>query len=252
MIGEVGELSIRRGVVSGMNGVMVLTSVARKLGGLAEVRSEGAAAAARAADFEAVVEESAIAPLVRGCDLRAWSHETKRHLLCRRMSGENRRPRLETYLRRHSRTLSDVPKVPAGRTCVAWHDLASTLNAVVLPAHVVALNTVYFIGADTEVAHLLCAYFNSLPVRTFARAIAERAKDAHFRFFAWTVAMLALPARWLSFEKCRLIEISERCHTNGATPELLRELDQLVGHAYQLSRADMRALSGFDQWLRGS
>lgn len=251
-IGEQAALRIRRGVVSGMNGVMVLTSVARKLGGLAEVRSEGAASAVRAADFEGVIEECAIARLVRGCDLRPWSFETSRHLLARRVGGSDRLPRLEKYLRRHNLTLADVPKIPAGHTAVAWHDLASSLNAVVLPAPVVALNTVYFIEADEEVAHLLCAYFNSLPVRTFARAIAERAKDAHFRFFAWTIAMLSLPACWRSFEARRLIEISECCHADGSTPDVLDELDQLVGRAYQLTRADMRALAGFDAWLRGS
>ena len=121
-----------------------------------------------------------------------------------------------------------------------------------LPADVVALNTVYYIPIHDDDAQLLCAYFNSLPVRTLARAVAERAKDAHFRFFAWTVAALPLPAAWRTFEAARLREISRAAHAAGMIEGRAQaELDAIVARAFGLGSADVRALRSFDAWLRG-
>jgi hypothetical protein len=104
---------------------------------------------------------------------------------------------------------------------------------------------------DEELAHVLCAYFNSLPVRTFARAIAERAKDAHFRFFAWTVSLLPLPSNWRRFESARLLELSHAAHAAGSIEkDSQTELDEIVARAFELSRSDQRALELFDEWLR--
>jgi hypothetical protein len=134
---------------------------------------------------------------------------------------------------------------------LAWHDLASTLEAVVLPANIVPINTVYFIQADEERAHLLAAYLNSRPLRTFARALAERAKDAHFRFFAWTVSLLPLPTHWQTFEAGRLCELSQVGHALGALDTIQQnELDEIIARAFGLSRSDVRALESFDAWLR--
>jgi hypothetical protein len=146
-------------------------------------------------------------------------------------------------------------------TRVAWHDLANTLKAVVLPGQasclgtprpIVPLNTAYYIALPEADAHLLAAYFNSLPLRVFARAIAERAKDAHFRFFACTVALLPLPLAWRSTHAGALSELSRTCHADGAiTAAVQQQLDELIANAYGLSTAAMSALRRFDQWLRG-
>ncbi|MGQ0813565.1 MAG: Eco57I restriction-modification methylase domain-containing protein [Gemmatimonadota bacterium] len=252
MIGAYPELKPRRGLVSGANAVMLLTRADPKLGGLASIQSEGARDSARSADFEGMVEQSAVARVVRGSDIRPWAFRRERFLLCRSPGASANLPRLSAYLRKHRLTIADTPKRDTAASCVAWHDLASTLNAVVLPAEIVAINTVYFISAADDVAHLLSAYFNSLPVRAFARAIAERAKDAHFRFFAWTVSMLPLPLAWRSFECRHLHDISQAAHARGSIDDDAQaELDEIVARAYGLSRADLRHLRDFDKWLRG-
>jgi hypothetical protein len=87
----------------------------------------------------------------------------------------------------------------------------------------------------------------------FARAIAERAKDARFRFFAWTIGALPLPADWRTrVEAARLIELSRQAHACGALDEsAARELNEGVARIYELTKADVEALSEFDAWLSG-
>lgn len=251
MIGAHAELQVRRGIVTGANDVMLLTRAEEKLSGLAAIRAEGFAGAANPADYVDIVEQCAIAPAARGCDVAAWRFSGERSVLCRLPRNTDALPRLSNYLQKHGRSLADLPKVGAQHSMLAWHDLASTLEAVVMPASIVPINTVYFIHADEERAHLLAAYFNSRPLRTFARALAERAKDAHFRFFAWTVSMLPLPPKWRTFEAGRLCELSELGHALGALDTLQQnELDEITARAFGLTRGDVRALESFDAWLR--
>lgn len=253
LIGAHRELHVRRGIVTGRNDVMILSRVDRKIGDLATVRSDGFAHASNPGDYEGIIEERAISKVLRGCDLSAWSARAERFVLCRTAATPRDLPRLTKYLKKHGCTPSDIASAPNVLPAVAWHDLANTLKAVVVPADVVPINTVYFIASDTATVHLLCAYFNSTPLRTYARCIAERAKDAHFRFFAWTVSMLPLPSCWRSFEAKRLREISEAAHArHGIDDAMQRELDDIVARAYALTRADTRALNEFDAWLRPS
>jgi hypothetical protein len=119
----------------------------------------------------------------------------------------------------------------------------------------VPLNTVYFIATrDTRESMILSAYLNSLPLRVFARAIAERAKDAHFRFFAWTIAVLPLPADWRDGAvAARLCEIAAAAHEAGALPAGARaELDALVADAFAIDDAGRASLAAFDAWLAGA
>lgn len=251
MIGAYSELQVHRGIVTGANDVMLLTRADAKLSGLAAIQAEGFATAANPANYVDIVEQGAIAPAARGCDVAAWTFRGDRLVLCRLPRTTNSLPRLSKYLQKHGRSLADLPKVSAQHSMLAWHDLASTLKAVVLPANIVPINTVYFIPADEERAHLLAAYFNSRPLRTFARAIAERAKDAHFRFFAWTVSMLPLPSNWRTFETGRLCELSQVGHALGALDAIQQnEVDEITARAFGLTRADVRALESFDAWLR--
>jgi len=104
-----------------------------------------------------------------------------------------------------------------------------------------------------DAALLLAARFNSLPVRTFARAIAERAKGARFRFQAWTMALVPLPPDWAASRAAKtLLRISRDAHGAGAiTPARQRDLDLAVAGLYGLESRDMEALAEFDRWLRG-
>lgn len=247
MIGAIPELNVRRGIVTGCNDALILQDVEPKMSGLAVIRAEGYTKARTPSDFEAVVEQQCIAPLVRGCDIRPWKVDLQRSLLCRSVPGDA--SRAARYVARHDVTM---PRLSLIDSAVAWHDLARNFNAVVIRSNTVALNTVYYISVPPPTAHLLCAYFNSLPMRVFARAIAERAKDAHFRFFAWTVSLLPLPLEWMAFESKRLRDISEAAHADAMTPALNAELDAIVGRAFGLSRPEMRTLAEFDDWLGGA
>src|SRR5690606_19182720 len=145
---------------------------------------------------------------------------------------------------------------------VVWSDLAADLRAAAVPATVrtrtgtdvpvVPLNTVYFITTSCERdALLLAAYLNALPVRTFARAIAERAKDAHFRFFAWTVSMLPLPRDWRTAPCAeRVLELSRAAHAAGGIAADQRvELDHIVSRMFGLDAAQVECIDDFNHWL---
>ena len=258
------QLQTRRGVVTGANAALIIARVQPRLGDLALVHSEG--------EYEAHIEESVLRPLVRGCDIGAWRTDIRHSVIYshRDDNGGYVVPPRRTlrYLREHGVVdrrgrVGALQHAGGGIDCtrIAWHDLANNLKAVVLPSRmtylggcraIVPLNTVYYIAAADPDAHVLAAYFNSLPLRVFARAIAERAKDAHFRFFACTVALLPLPLQWRTTEAGRLRSLSHGAHASGVISEdAQRELDEIVGHAYGLTAGAMNALQRFDHWLRG-
>ncbi|HWV58388.1 MAG TPA: hypothetical protein VNZ57_13125, partial [Longimicrobiales bacterium] len=279
----------RRGVVTGANGILVFPEVRRKLGGLALVRAEGHDRGRRrgrperdARRFVAVIEESALRPLVRGADLAAWRFRPSAHLFWSHddatCAALNPPPRAAAYLARHEAALRARsgwrPGLPLGAVFrlapdalgpkVAWRDLGTTLEAVAMPAAlppgpgegqpVVPLNTVYFIATSTiDDALLLAALFNSTPARVFARTIAERAKDSRFRFFAWTVSLLPLPSWRDGGERGRVLDLSRRAHERGGLDgDDARELDRIVAASYGLEDDDVRALAAFDAWLTGA
>lgn len=288
-LGAITGLRIRRGVLTGANDILIFRSITPKLGGLAAVRALGYDRARRDGldgshlrRFRAVIEENAIRPLVRGADLEPWRYRSTEHICWvhddRDATPHAPPPRLARYLAGHAAALarrtgtpSDAPPGSLLRVApttlapkVAWHDLALNLGAVALPARVpgtdgrhvplVPLNTVYFIPTTSDAqALLLAAYLNSLPVRTFARAIAERAKDARFRFLAWTIALVPLPQDWdRSPAADRLRELSRRAHEIGALSRADEdELNRIIATCYGLNTNDMHALDAFDHWLRG-
>ncbi len=286
-LGEHDDVRVRRGVMTGANDVLVLNAVALRLGGLARVEAAGYAAARRrgqaaraAGRFRAHVETAALRPLVRGADIDAfrygrescvvWCHD-------RDVAPVSPPPRMARYLDRHRQMLEARPGwrqgLPTGvlfrlssdtlKPKVAWHDLSDTIRAVALPARIpfagverelIPLNTVYFIPVNDERdGLLLAALFNSLPVRTFARSIAERAKDARFRFFAWTMACLPLPLGTRHQRSAGdILALSERAHRDGGLDRAgQRQLDVAVAAIYGLEPDQLETLQRFDRWLRG-
>jgi len=275
-------LRIRRGIFTGANDVLMLRDVEPRLGNYAWVRAEGAGSGRRASDFEALIEADAVRPLLRGCDVRAWRYGISRHVIW--LHGDGVRaspapPRLRAYLELHrgrldARTglrpgavngaLFRVSREALGAK-VVWHDLAATLQAVAIPAAVrspfgrdvavVPLNTVYFVTcAGDHDALLLSALLNALPMRTFARSVAERAKDARFRFFAWTVGALPLPVGWRTHAQAdRLVGLARTAHSAGAmTVTEQAELDERVASLFGLDASALDALREFDAWLSGT
>jgi hypothetical protein len=286
-LGSLPGLRVRRGVMTGANDVLVMSSAEPRLGGLSRVEAAGHASSRRrgadsrqAARYRAHVETEALRPLVRGADIDCFRFGVSAHLVwCHDHAGRPISPprRMERYLQRHRERLERRPGwrqgLPLGtifrlsadtlRPKVAWHDLSDRLRAVALPATVrfdgadrelVPLNTVYFLPTDARSdALLLAGILNSLPVSTFARAIAERAKDARFRFFAWTVAWLPLPPLWRSHPAApEILALSRTGHERGGLDRRRqRRLDRAVASLYGLDGTGLEVLENFDAWLRG-
>jgi hypothetical protein len=284
-------LRVRRGAFTGANHVLLVREAEPKLGGLAWIRANGFFTQAtsrtareqprRRTSYEAIIEASALRPVLRGSDIAAWRYTPEQWVLwVHDAAGRAAQPppRARAYLNHHRERLGRrsgaKPADPPGTLFrvsaaalghkVVWHDLAETLKAVAVPdmqrtalgvtCPIVPLNTVYFIAtSDQESALLLAAFLNSLPVRTFARAIAERAKDARFRFFAWTVGVLPLPPQWRTGPWHRpLIELARGAHEAGCLePVRQQELDGRIAAIYGLDDAELDALRSFDGWLRG-
>ena len=270
------DLSVRRGAMTGANDVMIVRDVQPRIGDLAHIRTEGyyRRGGADRRRFAGHVEAAALRPVLRGTDIKPWQMNVERHVLWTPANHDPRAPaprRLAAFLARHSGAFNQPPhrlgtlqRLSPGMYGhkVVWSDLAADLRAAVIPASmrtvmgtesaIVPLNTVYFIGTTTDRdALLLAAYLNSMPVRTFARAIAERAKDAHFRFFAWTIATIPLPMSWRDgITADRILAISRRAHHDGAIePDARQELDRLIARAYGLDNQHIEHLAAFDAWL---
>ncbi len=287
MISQIPELCVRRGVVTGANDVLIAREFRHVLGGLTHIKTEGyfrarkrSYSTAEARRFAGYVETSALRPLLRGSDVRAWTFEPSSRLLwsAGNEGGRGRAPRLESYLRRHATALGARTGIrvsaETGRLMrvsrstlghkVVWKDIADNLLAAAVPdsiradgssdVPVVPLNTLYFVAVpDSDTAMLLSAYLNSLPMRAFARAAAERAKDARFRFFAWTIGSLPLPRTWRDTDVATLIDIAREAHADGGLARVRQlRLDAIVARAFGLGDDDMNALLAFDNWLCGA
>ena len=77
---------------------------------------------------------------------------------------------------------------------------------------------------------------------------------AHFRFFAWTIGVLPMPADWREGARAqRLLELSERAHERGAiTRDEQMALDDMVCDAYALSHEQRAAIRELDSWFNGA
>jgi hypothetical protein len=270
--------AVRRGAMTAANDVLIVRDVSPGLGDIAHVRADGYHRRARAAErrqFSAHVEASALRPALRGTDVMPWGTRIERHIIwspANDDTGAVPGPRLAGYLRRHTASLGaahtngTLQRLSPGMfgAKVVWSDLAPDLRAAAVPpcvrtitgtsAPVIPLNTVYFIPVEHERdALLLAGYLNSLPVRTFARAIAERAKDAHFRFFAWTISAIPLPPAWRNGTDADVIAgISRAAHDVGAIDQEQQvRLDDTVARMFGLDEQQIHALADFDAWLTG-
>ncbi len=118
-------------------------------------------------------------------------------------------------------------------------------------AHLVSLNTVYQIAAESEAdAHLLAAVLNSTVARAYLKAIAERASGGCFRFLGWTVALLPFPERPDPAVADQCVSLSRRAHRlGGLDGRQQARLDRQVAQLYKLEPEQLRVLAGFDARL---
>jgi hypothetical protein len=285
-LASVPGLPIRRGVVTGANDVLLIRRTTPRIGGLAEVEAEGyersrrrGAPGAMADRFRALLEDSALRPVLRGSDIAPWRHDIAGHLVwChddRTAAPADPPPRTTAYLERHRRALlrrsgrrRDAPLGAVFRLCadalgakVAWPDLAIDLHAVAIGAAVrslgrdaplIPLNTVYYVPVPSDdEAMALAALLNASPVRVFARTLAERAKDARFRFMGHCIGRVPIPPAWHRGPlRSRLVALARSAHATGAlTPDDTARLDAAVADLYGLDEQDRHALAEFGRWL---
>lgn len=156
-------------------------------------------------------------PIVRGKDLRAGQYTIHEHMIFPHdpKSGEvlselppalldhlsSYRPQLEkrSDLRPNMPwwTLFRVREDMLGWR-VAWRDVATSLQAVVLPQVIdggpINLNSTYAIScADREEAERRCAWLNRAETTQMLLPYAQRARNGYYRFDARLVGMLSCP-----------------------------------------------------------
>ena len=138
-------------------------------------------------------------------------------------------------------------------TKVVWKDVSRGLQAVVMPATtqvlgrefpVVPNQTLYLFEAlSLQEAFALSALLNSTIFNALAVSEADRAKDAHFRYFGRTVARIPAPEGFMeSLNRRELASLARRAHRGI---EVMAEIDGVVRRLYGLSRRDFETLASF-------
>lgn len=195
------------------------------------------------------IPPEAICRCVRGRDVKRWSVAASQWMLWPPRAGWKNPPR---WLQRFadSRGIDDFKlafvKPEHVGIKVAWKDVSRGMSAVVLPDVVersiplIPNQTLYFIDAvSLDEAYAICAVLNSSIADAFLLAIAERAKDAHFRYFGRTVARLPLPPLK---DTEALIRLARRAHQRRDVRE---ELDRVVAALYGVNECELRVLREF-------
>ncbi len=200
----------------------------------------------------------ALCRCVRGRDLKRWSAEASVWMLWPPPDGWRNPPRwLQQFadsrgVEAASLRLSFVRPEHIGIK-VAWKDVSRGMCAAVLPESIehedrsfplVPNQTLYSIDAvSIDEAFVICALLNSTIAGALLLSTAERAKDAHFRFFGRTVGRMPLPhigpelAHWPA-----LLRIARRAG-RGAAPG--GDLDRLSASLYGVSDEELEMLHGF-------
>ena len=189
-----------------------------------------------------------VARCVRGRDVRRWCAEASQWMLWPPLGGFRKTP---PWLKKLGMTkefrLSYIRPEHRGIK-VAWKDVSRGMIAAVLPDTVsiagrdvplVPNQTLYFLNASSlDEAHLFAALLNSTIVDALLLGIAERAKDAHFRYFGRTVARLPWPAIESQALHRSLVALARKREAGEA-------LDILAADAYGVSLAELKVRQRF-------
>ncbi|MFL6247434.1 MAG: hypothetical protein ACJ74H_15495, partial [Thermoanaerobaculia bacterium] len=205
---------------------------------------------------------SALCRCVRGRDLQRWTTTASQWMLWPPRDGWRKPPR---WLQRLAELrglepadfrLSFVRAEHVGIK-VAWKDLSRGMAAAVLPdvVHVneiafplVPNQTLYAIDAvSLDDAYVIAAILNSSIAGALLVGVAERAKDAHYRYFGRTIATLPWPQTSPEWE--RLVRLSRRAHQQH---DVMGELDAVVANLYGVSASELAALQAFVERRLGS
>jgi hypothetical protein len=197
------------------------------------------------------IPPDAICRCVRGRDVRRWSVAASQWMLWPPREGWKKPPRWLRRFAENRQVAIDELRLAFVRPehvgiKVAWKDVSRGMAAVVLPDVVersiplIPNQTLYFIDAvSLDEAYAICAVLNSTIAGALLLAAAERAKDAHFRYFGRTVARMPLPPLvW----RDPLVRLARRAHQRQDVRE---ELDRVVAALYGVSEGELRMLSRF-------
>lgn len=198
---------------------------------------------------------TAVCRCVRGRDLQRWTTTASQWMLWPPRGGWRKPPRWLEVLAAHRGLkpvdfrLSFVRAEHVGIK-VAWKDLSRGVAAAVLPdvVHVndtafplVPNQTLYAIDAvSLDEAYAITAVLNSTIAGALLVGVAERAKDAHYRYFGRTMA--ALPWPNLATEWERLVRLSRRAHQRH---DVQRDIDEIVARLYGVTDSELATLRAF-------
>jgi hypothetical protein len=197
------------------------------------------------------IPPEAICRCVRGRDVRRWSVSASQWMLWPPRAGWKKPPKWLARLAEARGAAIDEMRLAFVRPehvgiKVAWKDVSRGMAAVVLPDAIersiplIPNQTLYFIDAvSLDEAYAICAVLNSTIADALLVAVAERAKDAHFRYFGRTVARMPLP-RLDDFDT--LVRLSRRAHQRRDVRE---ELDRVVAARYGVSEREIQTLRAF-------
>ncbi|HET7437152.1 MAG TPA: N-6 DNA methylase [Thermoanaerobaculia bacterium] len=200
------------------------------------------------------IPATAICRCVRGRDLQRWRASVSQWMLWPPAHGWKKTPRWLQALASDRGVEPDALRLAFVKPehvgiKVAWKDLSRGMAAAVLPDVVtigaqtfplVPNQTLYSLDAVSyDEAYGLAAILNSVVANALLLCTAERAKDAHYRYFGRTVARLPIPD---AANDERLIRLSRRAHQGANTS---REIDRVVAELYGLSAREVELLREF-------
>jgi hypothetical protein len=199
------------------------------------------------------VPHTALCRCVRGRDLQRWSAGESHWMLWPPRHGWKKAPKwLERFAAERGLDPKDVrlsfvrPEHVGIK--VAWKDLSRGMAAAVLPDltnvgaqafPLVPNQTLYAIDAvSMDEAYVIAAVLNSTVAGALLVCTAERAKDAHYRYFGRTVGALPFPDPLPEWEN--LLRASRRAHRGSAA-----DVDEAVARLYGVSADELALLRAF-------
>ena len=136
---------------------------------------------------------------------------------------------------------------------VVWKDLSRGICAAVLPdartihgraVPLVPNQTLYMLdAASVDEAYVLAAALNSTVVNALAVAVAERAKDFHFRYFARTIARVPLPR--LDPSSAAWAQLLRSARRAAREADAAAEIDRVMAELYGVTDEEHARLAEY-------
>ena len=205
-----------------------------------------------------VIPTEFICRAVRGRDVRRWSTRESQWMLWPPAAGWSQFPAWLVELAGKRGVEPDVLRLSYVRAehvgiKVAWKDVARGMAAAVLPESVevaghsfplVPNQTLYSIDAVAmDEAYAIAGLLNSVVVDALLLAVAERAKDDHYRYFGRTVSAIPFPLPTEGSERWqRLVRSSRIAHREKEAPP---GHEAVVADLFELSSGELEVLRAF-------